>query len=103
MQNTDTDLCLFLLTLHKTECLWHPVLSPHNLFINWQHKLIAENLSQGTKREEHKSDKVCAVKVERPSTIKTVLIKITCGTNQQLKLTVFIVPRIKNSHGRLMS
>lgn len=27
LQNSETDLCLSLLTLHKTESLWHPVLS----------------------------------------------------------------------------
>lgn len=103
MQNTDRDLYLFLWTLNKTECLWQPVLSPHNLIINWQHILIAESLSERTKQEEHKSDEVCAVQLERPSTIKRVLIKITRGTNQELKWIVFMVPRIKNSHGRLMS
>lgn len=101
LQNGDTDLSLF--TLRRTESLWHPVLSPHNLFINWQYTLIAESLSQRTKQEAHKRDEVCAVQVQRPTTIKTLLIKITRGTNQQLKLIVFIVPSVKNSHGRLMS
>lgn len=54
-RNNDTDLCLFLLTLHRTESLWHPVLSPHNLIKNWQYKLIARSLFQGTKQEAHKS------------------------------------------------
>lgn len=61
MKNTDRDLCLFSLTLHKTQCLWHPVLSPHNLSINWQH--IVESLSQEEKKhEEHKSDEAVQYK-----------------------------------------
>lgn len=101
LQHSDTDL--FLLTQRRTESLWHPVLSPHNLIINWQYTLIAESLSQGTKQEAHKRDEVCAVQVQRPTTIKTLLIKTTRGTNRQLKLIVFIVPSVKNSHGGLMS
>lgn len=102
LQNIDTDLFL-IDSAHRKESLWHPVSSPHNLIINWQYTLIAESLSQGPKQEAHKRDEVCAVQVQRPTTIKTLLIKITLGTNQQLKLIVFIVPRIKNSHGGLMS
>ena len=94
-KNCDTDLCRFLLTLRRTESLWHPVLSPHNLIINWQYTVIAESLSQGTKQEAHKRDEVGALQQQRPATIKTLLIKITRGTNQQLKLIVFIVPRIE--------
>lgn len=74
---------------------WHPVLSPRNLIINWQCTLIAESLSQGAKHEAHKRDgSLC----REPATIKTLLIKITGGTNQQLKLIVFIVPRVKTTH-----
>lgn len=102
LQNIDTDLFL-IDSAHRKESLWHPVSSPHNLIINWQYTLIAESLSQGPKQEAHKRDEVGAVQVQRPTTIKTLLIKITLGTNQQLKLIVFIVPRIKNSHGGLMS
>ena len=69
-----------------------PFYPPHHLIINWQCTFIAESLSQGTKHKAHKREgSVC----REPATIKTLLIKITDGTNQQLKLIVFIVPRVK--------
>lgn len=103
MQNSDTDLCFFLLTLYRTESLWHPVSSPHNLIINWQYTLIAKSLSQGPKQEAQKRDEVCAVQELSPTTIKTLLIKMTWDTNHQLKCIAFIILIIKNSQGRLMS
>lgn len=99
MQKSDTDLCFLLIDSAQSRK------SLASCFIPSQpdYKLVAESLSQGTKQEAHKRDEVCAVQVQGPSTIKTLLIKITRGTNQQLKLIVFIVLRTKKSHNGLMS
>lgn len=93
LQNSDTDLCFSLLTLHRTERLWHPVLSPSQpdyklaVYIN-----SLKAFPKETKQEAHKRDEVCAAQVQSETPL---LIKITRGTNQQLKFIVFIVPRIK--------
>lgn len=96
----ESDLRLFLLTLHRTQTM-HPVLSPHNLIINWQCTLIAV-ISPGTETGACKRAETVQRKC-RCITIKTSLIKFTHDTNQQFKLIVFIVPRIVNSRGGLTS
>lgn len=83
------------MTLHRTESL-ASCFPPYNLVINWQYTLIAKSFSQGTKQEAHKRDEVCAVQAQRPTTIKSLLIKITRG-KKTTELIVFIVLRIKNS------